>query len=183
MLFRSKIGHSRLIRETNDPLTRSEKSHLLYKMTKLAYPFYGPRMEQIRESIEQNSKCCIKRKSRKYFRANVVGNLIRVRVCTRDEIYNDIFQDTKTNEVYRVVSQKSNLLHCPCKWTKLVSYDTVHGFPEALGSTEILVPNKYMSKDMIPVGVIKRGSYNFKDIYIGGRVDHFCDDVCCCVCI
>lgn len=40
-----------------------------------------------------------------------------------------VFRDEVTLEVYVRVKQSSNLLHCPCMWTKLVSFDCVHGIP------------------------------------------------------
>jgi len=92
-----------------------------------------------------------------------------------------VFRDDVTLEVYVTVTQCSNLLHCPCKWSKLVSFDCVHGIPEALGSSEILVPNGIMNNSRIPHNVIKQSSYNYRDTYVAGRYDHWCLDVfgCC----
>lgn len=68
-------------------------------------------------------------------------------------------------------------------WTKLVSFDSVHGIPEALGSSEIMVPNSVMKESRIPQNVIKQGSYNYRDMYVAGRYDHCCLDVFgCCKC-
>jgi len=152
-------------------------------MTKLAYPFHEPRLVKIKEAMEQTKKFCLRRTNIKHFQIKPVGDLKRVEININDEKINNIFQDEKTREVYVVVPQRSNLLHCPCKWTKLVSYDEVHGFPEALGSCEILVPNEYVSYDIIPANEIKQSSYNYKDFTIAGRLDHICNDVCCCCCL
>lgn len=169
------INTKRLFKETFDPVDQSITSGLLYEMTKLAFPFHEPRLKKIKEAVElqQNKKCCVRRKkSRAYFRTIPSGDLIRKKITIKTQEFNNIFQDEKTREIYISVSYIFS--H---KWIKLVSYDAIHGIPEALGSSEIMVPTEYISKDKIPQDVINFGSYNYKDLTIAGNLDHFWADV------
>lgn len=176
------VNLERLLNETIDPSDVNDKSRFLFKLTELAYPFSRDRLVLIQKNNTIKKSCLPSRelnRNRQIYNIQPKGDLEEVKV---DNAPFRVFRDSLTREVYVKVPQRSNLLHCPCKWTKLVSFDAVHGVPEALGSTEILVPNTYLSGTHIPKDVIKSGSYNYRDMYIAGRYDHCCLDVCgCCL--
>jgi len=174
------VNIERLLDNTLSPEEATEKSNVLYELTKLAYPFNKDRLELIRKNEAIPKGCCPGaklRSNRDKYNRHPHGDLKEMKV----DIDFKVFRDTVTREVYVVFPQTSNLLHCPCKWSKLVSFDAVHGFPEALGSVEILVPNNVVSGNTIPKDVIKQGSYNYRDSYVAGKYDHCCFDVfgCC----
>lgn len=182
IFIQTEVDINRLLLETDDPLEASEKSGVLFKLTKMAYPFNKSRIELITEN-ESLEKSCLPnaklRANRDKYNRKPHGDLHEVETDTHFPFR--VFRDSITREVYVVFPQTSNLFHCPCKWTKLVSFDAVHGIPEALGSTEILVPNYIMSGCIIPKEIIKLGSYNYRDSYVAGRAEHCCLDIfgCC----
>lgn len=176
------VDINRLLNETLDPTDVNEESRFLFELTKLAYPFNKDRLLLIQKN-QMIKKSCFPSKelnnNRKLYNMIPKGDLYRVDFMV-DMPFN-VYKDNKTSEVYVAYPQKNNLLHCPCKWRKLVSFDAVHGIPEALGSTEILVPNYYMKTIFIPRNVIKQGTYNYRDMYVAGKYDHYCLDIlgCC----
>ena len=117
-----------LINDTIDPLETSEKSRFLFELTKLAYPFNKDRVLLVQKKQAIKKSCIPNRKlrmNRDDYNIQPKGDLV--------EIMGDfpfrVFRDEVTLEVYVRVKQSSNLLHCPCIWTKLVSFDCVHGIP------------------------------------------------------
>lgn len=176
------VDIERLLNDTIYPSNANDKSKFLFELTKLAYPFNKDRLLLIRENNSVKRSCFTNKalnRNRYLYNIQPKGDLHEVIVLKAPF---RVFRDSITLEVYIVVPQISNILHNPCKWTKLVSFDAVHGIPESLGSTEILVPNEFMKGEFIPKIIIKQGSYNYRDLYIAGRFDHFFLDICRCIC-
>lgn len=177
----TSVNINRLLDSTINPSSTNDKSQVLFELTKLAYPFNKDRILLIQENRSIKKSCLPTRHlriNRQKYNKIPINDLYEIE---EGDFPFRVFQDRKTLEIYVTVSQSKNLLHCPCKWTKLVSFDAVHGIPEALGSIEILVENSVLSNSVIPRESIHPGSYNYRDMYVAGRYDHWCLDIfgCC----
>lgn len=83
----------RLLDNTLSPSEATEKSNVLYELTKLSYPFNKDRLELIKENENISKGCCISsklRKNRNKYNRQPHGDLEEVKVNIDFKVFRDM---------------------------------------------------------------------------------------------